>query len=117
MEYRDPIYPARTLFSDVRVHADNWRRFHKAARTWPIISITTYFARFFLMIGGIILSIWYEVHHDLSKGQGFLILAAVLVPAIFIWFTVEQFAWNYDLRQKGISSSRDTWKVSQFPQD
>jgi hypothetical protein len=117
MDYRDPTYSARTLFSDIRVHTENWRRFHEAARTWPTLSIATYVGRFFLIVGGVVLGIWYQVHHDLSKGQGFLVFVAILVPAIFIWFIVEQFAWNYDLRQKRLSSDRDTWKVSQFPQD
>jgi hypothetical protein len=72
--------------------------------------------RFFLIVGGVVLGIWYQVHHDLTKGQGLLLYLAVLLPVMFIWFVVERFAWNHELRQKGISSNRDTWKVSQFPQ-
>jgi hypothetical protein len=117
MDYRDPTYSARTLFSDIRVHVDNWRRFHKAARTWPVISIATYVLRFLLIVGCVVLGIWYQVRHDLTKGQSLLIYLAVLLPVIFIWFIVEQLAWNRDLLQKGLSSDRDTWKVSQFPQE
>jgi membrane protein YdbS with pleckstrin-like domain len=112
----DPIYPARTLVADIRAHVANWRKFEKAARTWPVISITTYVGRFFLIVSSAIVAIWYEESHNLTKGQGFLIFLLVIVPVVFVWFIVEHIAWNYDLRQKGISSSRDIWKVSQFPQ-
>src|SRR5579872_1060486 len=104
MDYRDPTYSARTLFSGVRVHAENWRRFHKAAGTWPVISIATYLLRFLLIVTAVVLGIWYQVHRDLTKGQGLLFYLAVVLPVIFIWFIVEQLAWNHDLRQKGISS-------------
>jgi hypothetical protein len=116
MEYRDPTYSARTLFSDFRVHAENWRRFRKATGTWPVISIVAYVGRFFLIVAGVILAIWYGALHDLTKGRSFLLFLAVLVPVILVWFVVENVAWNYELRHKGISSSSDIWKVSQFPE-
>ncbi|MGA2377665.1 MAG: hypothetical protein ABSF72_19310 [Candidatus Sulfotelmatobacter sp.] len=117
MAYWDPFYPARTLFSDIRAHLANWRRFKRATRTWPTISIATYVMRFFLIVGGVVLGIWYQVRHDLTKGQGLLIYLAVLLPVVFIWFVVEHVAWNFDLRRKGISSDRDIWKIRQFPQE
>jgi len=117
MAYWDPLYPARTLVADIRTHVTNWRRFKKATRTWPVISITAYVLRFFLIITGVILAIWYEARHDLTKGQSSLVYLAVLLPVILTWFIAEQIAWNRDLRQKGIGSDRDIWKVSQFPQE
>jgi len=117
MDYRDPSYSVRTLTADVRTHLANWRLYKKAAKIWPIISITTYVARFFLIIFGILVVIWCEVHKGLTKGEGFLALLVLVLPAIFAWMIVEQFAWNHDLRQKGISSDHDVWKVSQFPQE
>ena len=113
----DPTYPARSLGADVRSHFINWRRFKTATKCWPIISITTYLGRFFLIIGSVVVAIWYSGTHDLTKGQDFLVFLFVLVPAVLAWFFVEHIAWNYDLRKTGISSSRDIWKVSQFPQE
>lgn len=92
MAYWDPFYPTRTLYSDVRAHTENWRRFKNATTKWPVISITTYVGRFFLILGGVVLGIWYEVHHDLTKGQAFLVCLVVLLPAILIWFAVEHVA-------------------------
>ncbi|MFZ0300043.1 MAG: hypothetical protein WAM13_16945 [Candidatus Sulfotelmatobacter sp.] len=117
MAYWDPFYPVRTLISDVRTHSENWRRFKRATGAWPAISIATYIMRFLLIVGGVVLGIWYQVRHDLTKGQGFLIYLAVLLPVVFIWFIVEHIAWNHDLRRKGISSRPDIWKISQFPQE
>jgi hypothetical protein len=113
----DLFYPVRTLVADIRNHAANYRRFRRVTKAWPVISIATYIGRFFLIIGGIILGIGYEVRHDFTKGQSSLFCLVVIVPAVLVWFIVETAAWNHDLRQKGIGSRSDIWKVSQFPQD
>ncbi|MGC2790887.1 MAG: hypothetical protein WA899_02605, partial [Candidatus Sulfotelmatobacter sp.] len=80
MAYWDPFYPLRTLSSDIRAHVENWRRFKRAAKTWPAISIATYVMRFFLIVAGVVLGIWYQVRHDLTKGQGLFNLSRAPAP-------------------------------------
>jgi len=106
-----------TLIPDIRVHVANWAQFKKAANTWPILSIVTYVTRFIIMVGGVIAGVVYSIRHDLTKGQGFLVCLAGLLPVVFGWFILERIAWNHDLRQKGISSDREVWSVTQFPQE
>jgi hypothetical protein len=106
-----------TLIPDVRAHVGNWRRFEKATGVWPVLSIAAYATRYFLMIVGVSCAVWYAERRNLTKGQGLLVCLAALVPVLFGLFILERVAWNHELRQKGISSDRDVWSVSQFPQE
>jgi hypothetical protein len=108
---------APTLIPDIRAHVANWSQFKKVAKSWPLLSIATFITRFIIMIGGVVAGLAYSVRHDLTKGQGFLVCLAALLPVLFVWLVVERVAWNHDLRQKGISSERDVWSVTQFPQE
>jgi hypothetical protein len=106
-----------TLVPDIRAHIRNWVQFKKTANAWPILSITTYVMRYTILVSGVIFVLWYTVRRDLTKGQGFLILLAVVLPVLFMWFMVERAAWNRDLRRKGISRDPEIWGVTQFPQE
>jgi uncharacterized membrane protein len=105
-----------TLIPDVRAHLANWRQFHKATKTWPILSIATFLLRFVIMVSGIIASLWYGVaRENWTKDEYLLISLAVIIPVLFTWFLLERLAWNYDLHRKGISSNSDVWSINQFP--
>ena len=107
---------APTLIPDIRIHVENWRQFRKVSGAWPALSIKGYATRFAIMIGGVITVLVYAGRHDWTKGRGFMVCLAVLLPVLFGWFIVERAAWNRDLQRKGISSDTEVWSVTQFPQ-
>ena len=106
-----------TVIPDIRAHLANWRQFRKATGSWPLLSITTFLARFLIMIVGITAVLWCgAARHDWTKGQFFLVTFVVLVPVLIVWFLIERTAWNRDLRRKGIARDSDVWGIEQFPQ-
>lgn len=105
-----------TIIPDIRAHIANWRRFQRATKAWPVLSIVAFLTRFAIVFAGIIVALWYGVaRHGWTQGEYYLISCVVLLPILFLWFLVERVAWNLDLRKKGIASDSDIWGVNQFP--
>ena len=117
MDYKDPLHTARSFRLDVGSHAAIWRQFRSVTGSWPKLSILAYIMRFIAILVCVIVAIWYGERHSLTKGQGGLICLAIALPVLGAWFLVEIQIWNYELRQKGISSRKDIWKTDQFPEN
>jgi len=104
-----------TLIPDIRAHLANWRRFQRATKPLPVLSILTFLTRFLIMIAGVVTALWYGVaRHGWTEGHYYLISLAVMLPIVFLWFLVERIAWNHDLRRKGIASNSDIWGLISF---
>jgi hypothetical protein len=117
VSYRDGLpSPYRPIIiPDIRVHIENWRHFKEVTQTWPMLSIVAYVVNFVAVIGGFGLMALYGSHHVGSRSFWWWPLALIAFP--FMWRRfVERIAWNYELRQAGISSNHEVWDVTQFPQ-
>jgi hypothetical protein len=103
-----------TLIPDVRAHLANWRRFQKATKTWPVLSIATFLLRFVIIVAAVIALLWYGDRQAWTKNE-YLLTSFGLLPIALLWFLLERVAWNHDLRRKGIASNSEVWGIDQFP--
>jgi hypothetical protein len=71
--------------------------------------------RFPIMISVMTLIMVYSEEH--GWGLASFILAFGLLLALISWFLVERIAWNHDLRGSGLSNGKDSWNVTQFPEN
>ncbi|MGA8432590.1 MAG: hypothetical protein WB729_22380 [Candidatus Sulfotelmatobacter sp.] len=121
MSYRDglPIQDRTPsmMVRDLRAHAETWRQFREATSSSPALSIVAYIVPFVVAIGGIGLIVFFgSRRHMYRQSLGWWPFILVAFP--FIWRRfVERAVWNHELRQKSISSSIETWDVTQFPSD
>jgi hypothetical protein len=121
MSYRDGLPTQdRTpsmIVRDVRTHAGNWRHFKEATGSSPVLSIVAYIVPFVVAIGGIGLIVFFGTRRHMYR-QSLGLWPFILVAFPFVWRRfVERAVWNHELRRKGISSSIETWDVTQFPLD
>jgi hypothetical protein len=105
-----------TVIPDIRAHFANWQHFRWLTGTWPILSIFTFLMRFFLITGVATFCVWYGLaRHGWTGNQYYLIAIGIGIPLMVLWFIAERWAWNHDLRSKGLTSNSDVWGIDQFP--
>lgn len=92
----------------LRAYRANWRVFHKATGTWPLLSIAAFIYRYVIAIIALITFLKYTTARHGLKGV-FFHRFVVLILIAFAWFLVERVAWSHDLRQKKIAPNSDIW--------
>jgi hypothetical protein len=97
-----------SLIPRLRAYRANWRLFHKATGTWPLLSMAAFIYRYLLAIIALITFLKFTTARHGLKGV-FFYRFVVLIFVVAVWFLVERVAWSYDLRQKKIAPDSDIW--------
>lgn len=99
-----------SLIPRLRAYRANWRLFHKATGTWPVLSIGVFTFRCGIVIIALITFLKYATARHGLKSL-FFRRFVILILIASAWFLVERVAWNYDLRRKGIAPNSDIWSA------
>jgi hypothetical protein len=82
---------------------------------WPALSIALYVGRLLLMLVGISFLFWYGRSHGSTVTRTMLYFVLATLPVALLWSIAESFAWNHDLRRKGLLSGQMIMGVRQMP--
>jgi Flp pilus assembly protein TadB len=114
-------YNVRMAQSSLRVRTfgdrmTTFREFRRRTGSWPLLSMSTHFARYVLMLAIISLVFWYGRQHPDSPGQAMLAFLVAAPLFILLWTVLESFVWNYELRARRLTDRGTFLTVKQFPE-
>jgi hypothetical protein len=92
----------------LRAYRANWRLFHKATGTWPLLSIGAFIFRYVIVIIALVTFLKYTTARHGLKGV-FFHRFAILIFVASAWFLLERVSWSHDLRHKKIAPNSDIW--------
>jgi hypothetical protein len=89
--------------------------YRRRTGSWPTLSLCLYIGRIALMIAAIAIVVLYGRNHpdNLSRTTIYFFLATL--PLALASIVAETFAWNYDLRRKGLITKGAIFAVRQMP--
>ena len=102
---RNAAYRKSNVFAEYR----------RRTGSWPTLSLGLYIGRIVLMIAAIAIVVLYGQSHPDNLARTTIYFFLATLPLAFVSIVAETYAWNYDLRRKGLITKGAIFAVRQMP--